>query len=268
MGVSGGSRPVTDVKAIARECGFELAGIAAARPLDGEMRWYREWIARGYAGRMSYLAGHRAEVRADPRRLLGSARSILCVGKLYNTGLPYSTAFDEPGRAWISRYAWGEDYHEVMRRALRALVARLARESRAPFDWKICVDTAPLLERSYARLAGLGWIGKNSCLIHQGAGSWFFLGAVLRSRELPPTPRRRHAAAVAGAVWMPAPPERSSPPGRRTGRLGPSTRAAASRISRSNCMIRRPKDFEGRWAGTFLAVTSARRCAPGTEGPR
>ncbi len=168
------------------ECGFELAGIAAAEPLLGDMRWYREWVGRGYAGRMSYLAGHRAELRADPRRILGSARSILCVGKLYNTGLPYSTAFDEPGRAWISRYAWGEDYHEVMRQALRELVARLERESRVPFEWKICVDTAPLLERSYARLAGLGWIGKNSCLIHQGAGSWFFLGAVLLSLELPP----------------------------------------------------------------------------------
>lgn len=186
MGISGGRRPVTDVKGLARECGFELAGVAAAEPLAGDMRWYREWIGRGYAGRMSYLAGHRAEVRADPRRLLASARSILCVGKLYNTALPYSTAFDEPGRAWISRYAWGEDYHEVMRRALRELVARLEREAGEPFEWKICVDTAPLLERSYARRAGLGWIGKNTCLISQSAGSWFFLAEVLVSLALSP----------------------------------------------------------------------------------
>jgi epoxyqueuosine reductase len=83
---------------------------------------------------------------------------------------------------WISRYAWGEDYHHVVRQGLERLVGRLPREH----DYKICVDTAPLLERSYAREAGLGWIGKNTCLINQESGSWFFLGEIVTSLEIEP----------------------------------------------------------------------------------
>jgi epoxyqueuosine reductase len=90
----------------------------------------------------------------------------------------------EPGRAIISRYAWGEDYHQTMRAALEQLVARL--RAMDNFDYRICVDTAPLLERSYARQAGLGWIGKNTCLINEPRGSWFFLGEVITSLELEP----------------------------------------------------------------------------------
>lgn len=171
------------VRRLAHECGFELAGIARAQP-NADAERYLEWAARGLAGAMGYLTGRRAEARTDPQRLLESARSMVCVGKLYNSALPHSTAFSEPERAWISRYAWGDDYHAAIRRGLEALVSRM-RES-AEFDYKICVDTAPLLERSYARDAGLGWIGKNTCLIHQYAGSWFFLGELLVSLDLEP----------------------------------------------------------------------------------
>jgi epoxyqueuosine reductase len=133
---------------------------------------------------------------------------VICVGKLYNTGHPYSTEYNEPGRtatndascdirgdgmvgasrhrAWISRYAWGDDYHDVLRAGLESLVAKIASVHQEPFEWKICVDTAPLLERSYARAAGLGWIGKNTCLINEQQGSWFFLGELLVSIPLPP----------------------------------------------------------------------------------
>jgi epoxyqueuosine reductase len=90
------------------------------------------------------------------------------------------------GRGWISRYAWGEDYHDVLRQGLESLVSRIAERHEDPFTWKICVDTAPLLERSYAQMAGLGWIGKNTCLINQQQGSWFFLGELLLSIPLPP----------------------------------------------------------------------------------
>jgi epoxyqueuosine reductase len=133
---------------------------------------------------MRYLTDRRAGVREDPRNLLPSARSIVCVGKLYNTPWPYSTRFQESELAWISRYAWGEDYHNVLRRGLEQLRDRLRERTGAEFDSKICVDTAPLLERSYARQAGLGWIGKNTCLIHQGSGSWFFLGELLVSLDI------------------------------------------------------------------------------------
>jgi epoxyqueuosine reductase len=169
------------LKALARDCGFELAGIARAEPVDDFAR-YTAWVEQGRAASMTYLSDRRAGVRSDPRQLLASAKSILCVGKLYNTHWPYSTKFNEAEKGWISRYAWGEDYHDVLRCGLERVAAQLP----PGVEWKICVDTAPLLERSYARLAGLGWIAKNTCLINQERGSWFFLGELLLSIDLTP----------------------------------------------------------------------------------
>ncbi|MGE5567579.1 MAG: tRNA epoxyqueuosine(34) reductase QueG [Rhodospirillales bacterium] len=173
-----------EVKRLARECGFDLAGVARAEPAR-EAAWFQDWVRAGMAGEMRYLTDHRADLRNDPRTLLPSARSIICTGKLYNGPQPYSTRFNDGERAWISRYAWGEDYHGILREGLRRLAARIEAEA-GPFEWKICVDTAPLLERVYARQAGLGWIGRNTCLIHEGQGSWFFLGELLVSLELEP----------------------------------------------------------------------------------
>ena len=174
------------IRELARACGFELAGVACAEPVV-ECGWYHDWVEAGYAGEMRYLTDRRAEVRDDPRNLLPSARSIICVGKLYQT--PHA-ATDSPEVGWISRYAWGDDYHDEMRRGLERLDA-LVRQcvdaaSESPFESKICVDTAPLLERSYARAAGLGWIGRNTCLINQQSGSWFFLGELLVSIAIEP----------------------------------------------------------------------------------
>jgi epoxyqueuosine reductase len=163
------------VKRLAAECGFELAGVARAEPL-AEAGYYAEWVRAGMAGEMGYLTGRRADLRADPRTLLPSARSLICVGKLYNT---------PGGSGPISRYALGGDYHDLMRASLERLAERLRGEA-GPFESRICVDTAPLLERAYARRAGLGWIGRNTCLIHQGQGSWFFLGELLVSLALEP----------------------------------------------------------------------------------
>jgi epoxyqueuosine reductase len=167
------------IRRTARECGFELCGFAVSEP-SPDMSVYRQWTAAGFAGEMGYLTDRRADVREDPRRLLESARSIICLGKVYNWPAPYSTELSDTDRAWISRYAWGDDYHEVLREGMKRLAATL------PGEWKICVDTAPLLERSYARAAGLGWIGRNTCLINQGLGSWIFLGEILTSLELEP----------------------------------------------------------------------------------
>ena len=164
------------IKELASQCGFELCGVAPATPLP-DAAFFQDWVAGGFAAGMRYLSDHRAEVRNDPRALLPSAQSIICVGKLYNTAHP---------PAPVSRYAWGGDYHDVLRAGLELLSERLREEAEAPFECRICVDTAPLLERSYARQAGLGWIGRNSCLIHEGAGSWFFLGELLVSLELEP----------------------------------------------------------------------------------
>jgi len=167
------------IKNIARECGFELAGIASA-DAPADFARFESWTAQGHAGEMRYLTDRRADVRRDVRNLLPSARSVICVGKLYNQHSEPAP----PGHAVISRYAWGRDYHEILRAGLERLVEKL--QEHAAFDWKICVDTAPLLERTFARLAGLGWIGKNTCLINEPLGSWFFLGELITSLELAP----------------------------------------------------------------------------------
>ena len=170
---------VESVRQIAREHGFELAGVAPADP-PADFARYQEWVARGMAGEMRYLTDRRAAMRRSAETLLPGARSVICVGKLYNTPDPPES--DHCAR--ISRYARGRDYHVTMRAALERMAARLAEIE--PFDWKVCVDTAPLLERSYARLAGLGWIGKNTCLINEPQGSWFFLGELLTTLDLEP----------------------------------------------------------------------------------
>ena len=172
-----------DILGPAAAAGFEIAGVAAVGAVADFDR-YTGWVRRGNAGAMGYLTDRRAGLREDVRSLLPSARSIVCVGKLYNGPEAYSTAFDDCERAWISRYAWGEDYHGIMRAGLERL-ARSLEEVAGPFEWKACVDTAPVLERSLARDAGLGWIGKNTCLINERRGSWFFLGELITSLALP-----------------------------------------------------------------------------------
>jgi len=171
-----------EVKRLAAECGFELAGVAAADPLHADAELYLDWVNRGLAGAMGYLTDRRAALRTDPKLLMAGARSVISVGKLYSGPEPCSTDWTDRETGWISRYAWGEDYHEVVRRGLEKLAERLG----TGHEYKICVDTAPLLERSYAREAGLGWIGKNTCLINQELGSWFFLGEILTSFEIDP----------------------------------------------------------------------------------
>ncbi len=137
------------------------------------------------AGGMAYLTDHRGEMRSDPSSLLPHVQSIICVGKLYNAPSDRVKNAD-PVHGTISRYAQGEDYHEVLRGGLKALVAKIAAVHGEPFGSRVCVDTAPLLERSLARAAGLGWIGRNTCLINQSSGSWFFLGELLLTIPLAP----------------------------------------------------------------------------------
>ena len=167
--------------AMAQDCGFELAGIAAAGPV-AESNHYIDWAARGLAGEMRYLSDYRAEMRRDVRLLLPSAKSVLVVGKLYNTAEPYSTAAENTDNGWISRYAWSRDYHLTMKERLTVLAQRIIADT--PCEYKVCVDTAPLQERALAKHAGIGWLGKNTCLINQQQGSWFFLGEILLSLEL------------------------------------------------------------------------------------
>jgi epoxyqueuosine reductase len=122
--------------------------------------------------------------RQDLRALLPGVRSVICIGFNYNTPYPLSIDSPDSERGWIARYAWGEDYHEVLRERLERFVELLRAEVGEGLEAKIYVDTGPLLERAVAKSAGLGWIAKNTCLINEGIGSWFFLGAILTNIEL------------------------------------------------------------------------------------
>jgi epoxyqueuosine reductase len=132
---------------------------------------------------MAYLARSAAR-RSDVRHVVPTARSVIAVAVVYNTDRPYSTESRDPARAHIARYAWGDDYHEVIGSRLEALVAWMRACSPEPFDARAYVDTGPVLERVYARHAGIGWIGKNTCVISPSLGSWIFLGEVICSLDL------------------------------------------------------------------------------------
>jgi epoxyqueuosine reductase len=173
-----------DVKAAALRLGFDACGIAPAGDLP-ELGFFPEWIARGYAGSMAYLE-RSADRRADVRRVLPTAQSVIVTATVYNTDRPFSTECADATRAEIARYAWGDDYHDVIGGRLEALVAWMREASPAPFDARSYVDTGPVQERVYARHAGIGWIGKNTCVIHPQIGSFIFLGEILCSLPLAP----------------------------------------------------------------------------------
>ena len=162
--------------------GFDRVGFAPAGPTPDHER-YEAWLDRGHAGPMEYLERHR-RLRADTRELLPEARSVILVSLNYHVDDPGSRAPAEPGTGWISRYAWGRDYHKVLRARLIEAATLLSDEFGARHT-RVCVDSAPLAERSLAASAGLGWIGKNTMLIDERLGSYTFLGALLSDLELP-----------------------------------------------------------------------------------
>jgi epoxyqueuosine reductase len=171
------------VRSLALELGFDLVGFAAAEPFD---RWefYSRWLAEGYAGAMGYLV-ERREQRRSPSELLPGCRSVVCVAQNYHSG-----AAAAPGRleGWISRYAWGDDYHTAMKRRLHQLLDGVRSIGGPGTEGRAFVDTGPILEREAAMRSGLGFIGKNTCLISPKQGSWLFLGEVLTSLQLEPDP--------------------------------------------------------------------------------
>jgi len=172
----------------AKLLGFDLCGVVRAEQFP-ELQRTPEWLERGYAGEMKYLADPR---RSDLPSAMPGIRSVI-VGLLnYNTAKPFSTSpallmDDRRPSAWISRYAWGDDYHEVLRERLDALVESLRDRFSEPFESRAYVDTGPVQERVLAKYAGLGWLGKNTLLLNQMLGSFFFLGAILTSLDLEPT---------------------------------------------------------------------------------
>jgi epoxyqueuosine reductase len=173
-----------DVKTRALQLGFDACGVAPAGA-HSELEFFREWIDRGYDGEMAYLR-RSADRRADVRCVLPSARSVIVTATNYNTDRAYSTECADPMRAHVARYAWGDDYHDVIGARMEKLLAWMREQSPEPFEARVYVDTGPVQERVYAQHAGIGWIGKNTCVIHPTIGSWIFLAEIICSLPLEP----------------------------------------------------------------------------------
>jgi len=175
------------------EIGFNLCGVACAEDWP-ELARISDWLARGYAGEMRYLHDPR---RHAPAAVLPGARSIIVCALNYNTLQLLSTeaaAMNDPDgrpnggpRGWISRYAWGSDYHSVLGEKLDGLLNAMRMHFDEPFEARAYVDTGPVPERVAAKHAGLGWLGKNTCLINEHAGSWLFLGVILTTLDSAPS---------------------------------------------------------------------------------
>jgi epoxyqueuosine reductase len=178
------------IKQAAAQAGFDLAGVAPVEPERmPEMAYFSAFVEAGHAGEMQYLKA-RDEAgelkRASLARVAPWARSVVVCAINYNIPQPYSTECRNPQRGWISRYAWsGNDYHDAVMQRLRRVEARL-HDAVGDVQTRCYVDTGPLVERVYAKYAGVGWLGKNTCIINEGIGSWLFLGVILTSLELEP----------------------------------------------------------------------------------
>ena len=170
------------IHARANELGFELVGVTPAAQSETIAR-YRQWIENGYAGKMGYLERH-LPLKADVRQLLTEAKSVISLAMNYYTLDPPKALAEDPARGQISRYAWGDDYHDVIRQRLSELVGFIKQTAETELKTRVCVDTAPIIEREYAQKAGIGWIGKNTNLIHWRSGSWYFLAEVLINIDL------------------------------------------------------------------------------------
>lgn len=175
------------IKACAHSLGFELVGITSAAA-PATLASFEQWLARGFAGQMSYLED-RHEAYAHPAGVLPGVKSVILLAMNYNSGEAFESGDDDkvsrPPAFRVSRYAWGEsDYHDVIRERMRSLADEI-HKLHPGCRTRGIVDTAPLLERDFARQAGLGWFGKNTMLINKRAGSWLFLAALLTDLDLP-----------------------------------------------------------------------------------
>jgi epoxyqueuosine reductase len=169
------------LKQKAQELGFELCGVSPALP-PADHSFFLEWLRKGYAGEMGYLE-RRKDERNDPKSLLPGAKAVVSVGLSYNPAPEHYPLLENHP---ISCYAWGRDYHEVVREKLEVLAEFLTQELTPGAKTKVYADTGPILERSFAAQAGLGWIGKNTLLLNKTYGSFLFLGEILTDAELTP----------------------------------------------------------------------------------
>lgn len=170
------------IKEYAHKLGFDLVGIVpATKPQT--IDFYEDWLDKGFGAEMSYLRRH-LKVKKDPSALLNGAKSVICLGINYFTADIPEERKNDPSRGIISRYAWGLDYHNVIKQKLEELHSFINFAYHSELDAKFCVDTVPLLEREFAGRAGIGWIGKSSNLINREYGSWLFLAELILTKEL------------------------------------------------------------------------------------
>lgn len=166
------------IKAAAVDLGFDAVGIAAAEPLETEYARYMQWIEQGMHGQMHYMERNN-DVRQDVRRIVADAKSVIVVAKNYFTPARHGSV----GK--IARYAWGDDYHDVLPPMLDALITSIDQLMPGSSSRRY-TDTGPILEKAWAVRAGIGWQGKNGNIIRRDIGSWFFIGVVITSAELVP----------------------------------------------------------------------------------
>ncbi len=167
------------IKQLALDCGFDTCGIAHAERLDEDARRLEKWLHKGYQGSMQYMENH-FDLRVDPTLLVPGAKSVITVLKNY-----YPDRKQEEGTPQISKYAFGQDYHEVIRGQLNTFLGKI-RAFAGDVQGRGFVDSAPVLERSWALRSGLGWIGKNGNLITKGSGSFFFIATLITDLALVP----------------------------------------------------------------------------------
>lgn len=199
----------SEIKRRAGQLGFDRVGIASAEP-SRYRDYFRQWLDDGRAGTMRYLA-ERFDERTDPGKYLPGARSVVCVAINYHAPLPSPPQEDRPHHAKVARYALGEDYHEILKPRLHELADWIRTQAPSALT-RACVDTAPVLEKELAARAGVGWLGKNGCVIHERIGSWLLLGEILTTLDLPVddpavdrcgTCRRCIDACPTGAIFEP-----------------------------------------------------------------
>ena len=170
------------IKRKALDLGFDLVGISPVNSFP-ESQFYKEWLNKGFSGEMKYLERN-PERREDIQNVLPGAKSVISCAMNYNTGYSYSTECTDKNKGWISRYAWGDDYHDILKSKLQILIEYMNSEFSGEINTKLYVDTGPVLEKAYGKYGGIGWVGKNTCLINQEIGSWIFLGEILTDIEL------------------------------------------------------------------------------------
>ena len=245
------------LESLARALGFDGLEVAELA-LEPDEQHLLRWLENGYHGDMGYMARH-GLMRSRPAMLApGSVRAI-CVRMNYfpDDAAECQTVLGDPLRAYVSRYALGRDYHKVLRGRLKTLAQQL-HERIGPFVFRVCVDSAPVLEKALARNAGLGWIGKHTNLLSREAGSWFFLGEILTDLPLPAdSPPSQHCGSCTACIHI-------CPPGPSWVRSSWMPGAACP-ISPSNTMARFRSNCGRRWATASMVAMTASWCARGTN---